>query len=90
MDKVLSGGDEHASASSAVPQDDEVILIGGQQSGHWVKIFGNGNGAVIFKKANEPADIGDVLRPLRLSWAIARALAPMVCEALYDCDIHLA
>jgi hypothetical protein len=30
MDKVLSGGDEHASGSSAVAQDDEVIAIGGQ------------------------------------------------------------
>jgi hypothetical protein len=39
---------------------------------------------VIFKKANEPADIRDVLRLMRLSWAIARALAPMAFEALYN------
>jgi hypothetical protein len=30
MDKVLSGRDEHASASSAVTQDDETIAVGGQ------------------------------------------------------------
>jgi hypothetical protein len=52
--------------------------------------LGNGNDAVIFKKANEPADIDDVPRPMRLSWAVARASAPMVFEALYDCGIHLA
>lgn len=89
MDKVLGGGDEHALASSAVAQDDEVIAIGGQESGYRAKILGNGNGAVIFKKANEPANIGEVPRPMRLSWAIARASAPMAFEALYDGDIHL-
>jgi hypothetical protein len=90
MDKVLGGGDEHASASSAVAQDNEVIAIGGQESGDRAKILGNGNGAVIFKKANEAADIGDVSPAMRLSRAIARASAPMACEALYDRDIHLA
>jgi hypothetical protein len=89
MDEVLSSGDEHASASSAVTQNDEVITIGWQESGHRAKILGNGNGAVIFKKANEPADIGGVCRPMWLSRAIARALASMACEALYDRDIHL-
>jgi hypothetical protein len=90
MRKVLGGGDEHASASSAVAQHDEVIAIGGQQSSHWLKVPGDGNGAVIFKKVNEAADIGDVSPAMRLSRAIARASAPMACEALYDRDIHLA
>jgi hypothetical protein len=89
MDKVLSGWDQHASASSAVAKDDEAIAIGRQYRHRWAKIFGKGNGAVIFKKANEPADIRDVLRLMRLSWAIARALAPMAFEALYNWDIHL-
>ena len=44
---------------------------------------------MIFKKANEPADIGEVPRPMRLSWAIARASAPMAFEALYNGEIHL-
>jgi hypothetical protein len=90
MRKVLGGRDEHASASSAVAQEDEVIAIGGQESSHWLKVLGDRNGAVIFEKANEAAHIGDVAPAMRLSRAIARASAPMACEALYDRDIHLA
>jgi hypothetical protein len=67
-----------------------VIAVGRQYSDHLTKVFGNGNSAVIFKKADEPTDIGDVPGSMRLSWAIARALAPMTFEAFHGREIYLA
>jgi hypothetical protein len=94
MDEVLSSGQEHASGSTAVSQGTEMIPVDREPEDDWSEVFWNANRTAIFEKTDEPTNIRDVPRPLKLSLAIAYATVPhaptsMVSKALNDGSIHL-
>jgi hypothetical protein len=95
VDEVLGSGRKHAPGPSAVSPQDEMVAVGRKLSCNWRMIFGNRYGAAIFEVGNEPPDIGDVARPLRLLRAVAlsvKALASalMACKALDDSGPYLS
>jgi hypothetical protein len=94
VDEMLSSGHKHASGSTAVSQDVETIPVGRESEDARSEVFGDANRTAIFEETDEPANIRDVPRPLKLPWTITHATAPyaptsMESEALHGGSVHL-
>jgi hypothetical protein len=72
-----------------------MIPVGREPEGDRSEVFGDANRTAIFEENDEPANIRDVPRPLKLPRTIAHTTVPhtltsMARKALHDGSIHLA